>query len=214
MVASSTMQDVMKELSTRTRLLALIEELAALTGAPEAEAVQSALEDRLARVQAPASEEERIGKALATLRSSSRLHREAARQEKAETTDSVGAVTVDASALLAILRHGEGWEVLVRQIIVRGNARVSATALAEAGIALAAGGDFVDVLGRSEIVDALNLTVVPFTGADWRTALIEYRHRRDPNTREAPGVGYCLTAAVAARTGTRVLSGAPPAVAR
>jgi uncharacterized protein with PIN domain len=208
------MHDVMKEIGTRSRLRALTEELAALTGASEIEAVQSALEDRLARVKGPASQEERIGKALAILRSSSRLHREATRQEQPESTDSAGAVTVDASALLTILRHGEGWEELVRQVIVRGNARVPATALAEAGIALAAGGDFVDVLGLSEIIDTLSLTVVPFTGADWRTALMEYRHRRDPNTQEAPGVGYCLTAAVAARTGTRVLSGAPPAVVR
>jgi hypothetical protein len=83
-----------------------------------------------------------------------------------------------------------------------GNARVAATAPAEAGIALAAEGAFVDVLGLAEIVNVLHLTVVPFTDADWRTAVMECRNRRDPNSGEAPSLGDCLTAAAAARTGT------------
>jgi hypothetical protein len=124
------------------------------------------LEDRLARVKGAASQEERIGEALATLRASPRPHRDTTTRQEARSSDSADAVTVDVSALLRILGHGQGWEELVRRAMTAGNARVPATALAEAGIALAAGGDFVDVLGLSEIIDTLNLTVVPFTGAD------------------------------------------------
>jgi len=208
------MQDVMKEIDIRARLRALTQELAALTGESEMDAVQSALGYRLARVKGPATQEERIGEALATLRASpAPLPGTTEDHAPARLSDPKGSVTVDASALLTILRRGEGWEDLVRQAMTTGNARVPATALAEAGIALAAGGNFEDVLGLSEIVDTLSLTVLPFTGMDWRTALMEYRSRRDPNSGVAPRLGDCLTAAVAARTGTRVLSGTATGIA-
>lgn len=210
------MEDVMREIGIRARLRALTQELAALTRESEMDAVQSALGYRLARVKGPATQEERISEALATLRASPAPRPDTTEEDHAPArlTDPKGSVTVDASALLTILRRGEGWEDLVRQAMTPGNARVPATALAEAGIALATGGKFVDVLGLSEIVSTLSLTVLPFTGMDWRTALMEYRSRRDPNSQEVPGLGDCLTAAVAARTGTRVLSGTAPGIAR
>ena len=73
MVASSSMQDVMKEIGTRARLRALTEELAELTGASAIDVVLHALEDRLARVTGPSTREERLGKVLAILRGSSRF---------------------------------------------------------------------------------------------------------------------------------------------
>lgn len=42
-------------------------------------------------------------------------------------------MTLDASALLAIVCHEPGWEALVARILESDHARVPATALAEAG---------------------------------------------------------------------------------
>ena len=63
----------MKEIGTRSRLRAITEELAELTGASEVDVVLQALEDRLARMTGPSTREERLGKVLATLRRSSRF---------------------------------------------------------------------------------------------------------------------------------------------
>jgi len=115
-------------------------------------------------------------------------------------------MTLDATALLAIQRRADGWERLVARVIEAGNARVPATALAEAGMVLAAEGSMLDVLDLHEIVGTLTLTVVPFTEADWSAAVHEYHRRRRSGERDAARFGECLTAAVAARTGADVVS--------
>jgi uncharacterized protein with PIN domain len=116
-------------------------------------------------------------------------------------------MTLDAHALLVIHRRAEGWERLVARVLAAGESRVPATALAEAGMVLtAAGGDQLDVLDLHRLVSTLKLTVVPFTEADWTRSVQTYTDRRRTG---GPGVarfGECLTAAVAARTGTEVVS--------
>jgi len=62
------MDDVLRDIKTRAEVRALVQELAALTGVSEAHAVLVALEERVARLKGPVSREERIGRALATLR--------------------------------------------------------------------------------------------------------------------------------------------------
>ena len=115
-------------------------------------------------------------------------------------------MTLDASALVTIHRRGADWEQLVQQAMDSGNARVPATALAEAGMILIAQGDLRDLVGLIELVQTLKLTVVPFTERDWCAAVHEYRRRRDSDTYASARFGDCLTAAVAVRTGTTVLA--------
>ena len=81
-------------------------------------------------------------------------------------------MTLDATALIAIHRHAPGWEALVARVVEHGHARVSATALAEAGMVLVAGGETLNLLGLSRLVHTLKLTVVPFTDADWHAAAV------------------------------------------
>ena len=52
----------------RRQLRLLVRDLAELTGADEEDAVLAALQDRVARLKGPATPEERVGRALATLR--------------------------------------------------------------------------------------------------------------------------------------------------
>lgn len=117
-------------------------------------------------------------------------------------------MTLDATALLVIHQRADGWERLVAQVMETGNARVPATALAEAGMVLVAEAGAFQLLGLMDLVTTLKLTVVPFTEADWVAAAREYRDRREINRRGSARFGRCLTAAVAARTGTEVLMGA------
>lgn len=72
MVASSSMDDLLRDVRMTVRARALMRELATLTGVSEADAVLIALEERVARLKGPVSREERIGRALATLRATTR----------------------------------------------------------------------------------------------------------------------------------------------
>jgi len=62
------MEDVLRGITTRGRLLMLMRELAMLTGESEADALVATLEERVARLKGPATREERIGRVLAALR--------------------------------------------------------------------------------------------------------------------------------------------------
>jgi uncharacterized protein with PIN domain len=118
-------------------------------------------------------------------------------------------MTLDASAIIAIVSRHPGWEGLVRQVTEAEAPRVPATALAEAGMVLVARKGIVALLAVSEVVSTLKLTVVPFTERDWRTAAREYYDRRESGDVDAARFGACLSAAVAARTGAELLTGPP-----
>jgi hypothetical protein len=74
MVASSGIEDVLNDIKVRVRTRSLARQLASLTGLSKEEAVLGAIEERVARLTGPASREERIGRALATLDSERRPH--------------------------------------------------------------------------------------------------------------------------------------------
>lgn len=61
------------------------------------------------------------------------------------------------------------------------------------------------VIALQDVVRELRLTVVPFTAADWTDAVIEYHHRRRSSADRAR-FGDCLSAAVAARMGARLVT--------
>jgi uncharacterized protein with PIN domain len=115
-------------------------------------------------------------------------------------------MTLDATALLAVYRRTDGWQQLVASVIDAGTPRVSATALAEAAMVLVAEDDnLLDVLDLQQLVTTLKLTVVPFTEADWVRSVHVYQDRRRSGGPGSARFGECLTAAVAARTGTTVM---------
>jgi hypothetical protein len=62
------MNDVMAAIRAKVELRSLVQDLAELTGVPEDEALREALRDRLARLKGPASPEERVAHAIASLR--------------------------------------------------------------------------------------------------------------------------------------------------
>ena len=65
----------------------------------------------------------------------------------------------------------------------------------------------LDVLDVQRLVTALKLTVVPFTEADWVASVNVYHARRRTGEPDSARFGECMTAAVAARTGTEVVGG-------
>jgi hypothetical protein len=64
----------------------------------------------------------------------------------------------------------------------------------------------IEVLNLSALVRTLTLTVVPLTERDWSEAVMMYRSRRRSLGPGAARFGGCLTAVVAARTGSAVVS--------
>ena len=112
-------------------------------------------------------------------------------------------MTIDARALVAIIRKEPGFEAVVEQLADDENPRVPATALAEAAMLLTARGDDLATITIQIVVDRLHLTVVPFTEGCWRDAVREYE--RLIQTGDRPALGRCLSAAVAAKLGAPVV---------
>jgi uncharacterized protein with PIN domain len=112
-------------------------------------------------------------------------------------------MTLDAAALITIVRQAPGWETLVARTTEAGETRVPATALAEAGMVLVAQEGLRPLVALSDVVRTLNLTVVPFTERDWLDAVLEYDRRRG-SCDGAARMGDCLSAVVARRTGNPI----------
>ena len=205
------MDDVLRDIKARAEVRALVQELSALTGVSEEHAVLVALEERVARLEGAGLARERIGRALATLRARPR-------NPPAMASCPANSIAIarwaTAGRAYDAGRDGAAGHPAARGRVgaprgagdKAGNARVPATALAEAGMVLAAEGSMLDVLDLDQIVRTLTLTVVPFTEADWSAAVREYHGRRRSGERDAARFGECLTAAVAARTGAEVVS--------
>jgi len=115
-------------------------------------------------------------------------------------------MTLDATALAAVLRRADGWEQLVATAHEAGATRISATAIAEAGMVLVAKDGVTGLLGMHEVLTQLQATVVPFTESDWFHAVQAYHDRLKSPALGPARFGACLTAAIAARTGAAVLS--------
>ena len=113
-------------------------------------------------------------------------------------------MTIDARALVAIVRKEPGCERFVEAVADDENPRVPATALAEAAMLLAAWGDDLASITIQIVVDRLRLTVVPFTEDHWKEAVREYE--RVIQAGDRPALGRCLGAAVAARLGAPVVT--------
>lgn len=115
-------------------------------------------------------------------------------------------MTLDASALVAIVLKEPGYQEVVARLADDEHPRVPATALAEAGMILRARTGTSVGLKLQILINKLHLTVVPFTESNWHDALGAYEDylRADPLSR--PRLGACLSEAVATRLGSQLLS--------
>ena len=108
-------------------------------------------------------------------------------------------MTLDARALVTLIRRGPAFELIVAKLAEDENTRVCATALAEAAILLNAPPDPFAVLTVQQLVDELGLIVVPFTRGDWRAAAQQHELLRRQEGHAT--LGRCLSAAIAANMG-------------
>jgi uncharacterized protein with PIN domain len=113
-------------------------------------------------------------------------------------------MTVDARSLVAILHKGPGYEIILDAVAKDDAPRICATALVEAAIILRARGDMLAEMTIESAIYHLNLTVMPFTESDWRTASKEHQRQVKANVGTKPTLGECLTAAIAANTGADI----------
>lgn len=113
-------------------------------------------------------------------------------------------MTLDARAMVTLIQRGPGFELVIAALAKDENTRICATALAEAAILLKALGDPLAEMTVQILVDELELTVVPFTKGDWRTAVRQHELLK-VEEKLPPRFGYCLSAAIAANTGAPII---------
>lgn len=114
-------------------------------------------------------------------------------------------MTLDARALVAIVRKEPGFERIVEALAEDENRRITATAMAEAAIILTARGDGFAEITVQLVVDKLDVNVVPFTKEHWKEAVREYEKQTKAGTPSQARFGRCLSAAVAAKLGAPLI---------
>jgi ribonuclease VapC len=114
-------------------------------------------------------------------------------------------MTLDSSALIAVLFAEPGYLDLVDQILETGHVRIGAPTLVETSLVVA-GRSRRNAAGEVEdLVQELGVTVVPFGEAEWRVAtdaLLKYGRGRH---KAALNFGDCLAYASAAAAGDTLL---------
>jgi ribonuclease VapC len=114
-------------------------------------------------------------------------------------------VTIDSSALVAILFSEPGYLDLVDAMLQADVVRVGAPTLVETGVVLA--GRRGTPAGRElfDLVRELGITVVPFGEAEWQAALQAYGRFGRGRHKAALSFGDCLAYATAAVAGDTLL---------
>jgi ribonuclease VapC len=114
-------------------------------------------------------------------------------------------MTIDSSALIAILFSEPGYLDLVDQILKADHARVGAPTLAESGLVLA-GRRRKPLSGELEgLVSELGITVVPFGEKETHAAVDAFRRFGRGRHRAALNFGDCLAYATAKVAGDSLL---------
>jgi len=114
-------------------------------------------------------------------------------------------MTLDSSALIAVLFAEPGYLDLVDRILGAGHVRVGAPTLVETSLVFAgrrrkpAAGELED------LVKELAITVVPFGEAEWRVAVDAFARFGRGRHRAALNFGDCLAYASAAAAGDTLL---------
>jgi ribonuclease VapC len=114
-------------------------------------------------------------------------------------------VTLDSSALIAVLFAEPGYLDLVDRILEADHVRVGAPTLAETSLVFTGRRGRADARAVEDLVRELGITVVPFGEAEWRVAVdafVRFGRGRHP---AALNFGDCLAYASAAVAGDRLL---------
>jgi ribonuclease VapC len=114
-------------------------------------------------------------------------------------------VTVDSSAIVAIVLREPGWEDVVARLGAAVAPGIGAPTLAEAGLVLTAkmGAKGHSILSR--LLQETRLTVIPFAEEHWRVAVDAYARFGKGRHPAALNFGDCLTYAVAHLAGQPLL---------
>ena len=114
-------------------------------------------------------------------------------------------MTLDSSALLAILLSEAGSLALVDQILDADVVRVGTPTLVETAIVLGSRRAKPSAQQVEELVEELGATVVPFTAADWQVAVDAYDRYGRGRHPAALNFGDCLAYATARSAGDALL---------
>lgn len=114
-------------------------------------------------------------------------------------------MTLDSSALVAILFAEPGYLDLVDRILQADHVRVGAPTLVEAGM-VATGRRKAPASKELEgLIEELGVTIVPFGEAEWRLAMEAFARFGRGRHRAALNFGDCLAYATARRAGDPLL---------
>jgi len=114
-------------------------------------------------------------------------------------------MTLDSSALIAILFAEPGYLDLVDRILDADHVRVSAPTLAETSLVFAGRRGKSDAQAVEDLVKELGITVVSFGETEWRTAVDAFLRFGRGRHAAALNFGDCLAYATAAVAGDRLL---------
>jgi len=114
-------------------------------------------------------------------------------------------VTLDSSALIAVLFAEPGYLDLVDRILEADHVRVGAPTLVETSLVLAGRRRAASNNEVEGLVKELAITVVPFGEAEWHVAIDAFRRFGRGRHAAALNVGDCLAYASAAAAGDTLL---------
>ena len=114
-------------------------------------------------------------------------------------------MTVDSSALIAILFGEQGHLDLVDQILSAGAVRIAAPTLVETSMVFAARRKAATANQVRALVQELGVTVVPFGERDWHAAVDAFLRFGRGRHKAALNFGDCLSYAAAANAGDSLL---------
>ena len=114
-------------------------------------------------------------------------------------------MTLDSSALVAILFSESGSLDLVDRILEADTVRIGAPTLVEASMVFAARRGVASTREVDELIRELGVTVVPFAELEWRAAVSAFERFGRGRHQAALNFGDCLAYATAATAGDTLL---------
>ena len=114
-------------------------------------------------------------------------------------------MTVDSSALIAILFAEPGHLDLVDRVLEADVVRVGAPTLAETGVVLAARRGKPALPQLHDLIRELDIAVVPFGEREWQAAVAAYQRYGRGRHKASLNFGDCLAYATAAVAGDTLL---------
>ena len=114
-------------------------------------------------------------------------------------------MTVDSSALVAILFAEPGYLDLVDRVLEADVVRVGAPTLVETGVVLTARRGKPALAQLHDLIRELDITIVPFGEREWQAAVAAYQRFGRGRHKASLNFGDCLAYATAAVAGDSLL---------